>query len=171
MRHVPWGRILSAVIVKTTGACIGEILSVREDPLGTRTWLADVSLGNNGRPLQIVLGGERKLRGGELVPVAPPGSWATVRRAGVGELRRKMRVRRYRGEASHGMLCSLNELGWLHSGPDEVAVLCHLLPGFSLDGFPGSRRPEVVVDWERAVQHQEETETALPSTQLAAASA
>ena len=31
------------------------------------------------------------------------------------------------------MLCSLAELGWNEDGPDEVALLCNVTPGDSLD--------------------------------------
>jgi hypothetical protein len=113
-------------------------------------WLADVGLGNGTTPLQIVFGGDHKLTGGELVPVAPPGSWATMRRPGICDKRKKMRVRSYRGERSHGMLCSLDELGWIRGGPNEVAIFCDLEPGQSLDDLPRHQRPEVVVGWERA---------------------
>jgi hypothetical protein len=44
------------------------------------------------------------------------------------------------------MLCSLDELGWLRNGPDEVAVLRDLALGQSLDDLPAERRPAVVVD-------------------------
>jgi hypothetical protein len=61
-----------------------------------------------------------------------------------------MRARRYRGEWSHGMLCSLDELGWIHGGPNEVAVLHSLTPGQSLDNLPRQHRAKVVVGWRRA---------------------
>src|SRR6266536_1090853 len=107
-------------------------------------WLADVDLGDD-RLHQIVFGGDLKLGGGELVAVAPPGSRATVRRHGVAPRRKKMRARRYRGERSHGMLCSLDELGWVRGGPNEVAILYDVVPGQSLDDLPVHRRPEVVI--------------------------
>jgi tRNA-binding EMAP/Myf-like protein len=109
-----------------------------------------VDLGGNAGPVQIVFGGERMLLKGELVPAAPPGSWAIMRRPGIGIRRKKMRVRNYRGQRSHGMLCSLDELGWTRRGPDEVAVLRGVTPGQRLDDLPSHWRPEVVVGWERA---------------------
>lgn len=138
------------MIVGITGARVGEVLKVCPHPRGTFIWLAHVDLSNDAGPLQIVFGGERELRGGELVAVAPPGSFAIVQTPGVWKRRKKMRVRRYRGERSHGMLCSLDELGWIRQGPNEVAVLCDLPLGQSLDNLPVKRRPLVVVDWERA---------------------
>jgi tRNA-binding EMAP/Myf-like protein len=134
------------VIIGIAGALVGEVCRVRPHPQGIFIWLADVDLGMDTPPLQIVFGGDLKLRGGELVPVAPPGSFALQ---GFGR-RKKMRTRRFRGERSHGMLCSLDELGWMRNGPNEVAVLCDLTPGQSLDGLPRWRWPEVVVGWERA---------------------
>jgi len=114
--------------------------------------VAAVALGDQDPPCQIVFGGDRKLTGGELVPVAPPGSRAIVRTTHIGELRtKKMRARRFRGERSHGMLCSLDELGWIQGGPDEVAILRDLAPGESLDDLPNDLRPNVVEGWTRAM--------------------
>ena len=141
----------SYMIVDIAGAVVGEVACIRPHPRGRFIWLADIGLVNDTHPLQIVFGGTRVLRGGELVAVAPPGSRVVVEEPGTANRRiRKMRVRRYRGERSHGMLCSLDELGWLRGGPDEVAILCDLSPGQSLDDLPRHRRPEVVVGWERA---------------------
>ena len=113
--------------VATHGIIVGRVVRVRDHPNGERIWLADVDLGR-GDPVQIVFGGKKEAIGPEsLVPVAPPGS----RLDGV-----KMRRRRYRGEASHGMLCSLAELGWDPSVTDRVAVLAtsaRLQPGQCID--------------------------------------
>lgn len=57
---------------------------------------------------------------------------------------KKMRSRRYRGMRSHGMLCSLNELGWTFDGPDEVATLRNVNPGAPLDEVPPSKRFNIV---------------------------
>jgi hypothetical protein len=62
-----------------------------------------------------------------------------------------MRARNYRGERSHGMLCSLNELGWARGGPNEVAVLRDLRPGFVLDELDPELRPAVVKKWDKAI--------------------
>ena len=148
------------VIIGIAGARVGKVRNVRPHPRGTLIWLADVDLGNCV-PVQIVFGGDRMLLGGELVPVAPPGSRAIVRHRDLVERRKKMRVRRYRGERSHGMLCSLDELGWLRGGPNEVAILCDLEPGQSLDNLPYRRWPEVVEDWERAALAAKLTRTVL----------
>ena len=75
--------------------------------------MAEVCLGNCADQLQIVFGGDRQLSGDELVPVAPPGSLARDE----SQRWRKMRARNYRGQRSQGMLCSLEELGWLRHGP------------------------------------------------------
>jgi tRNA-binding EMAP/Myf-like protein len=102
-------------------------VKVRDHPNGSRIWLADVDLGRGGDPVQIVFGGKRVIQPNSLVPVAPPGS----RLHGV-----KMRKRSYRGEASHGMLCSLAELGWDPAVTDQVARLdpsAHLEPGTRID--------------------------------------
>jgi phenylalanyl-tRNA synthetase beta chain len=105
---------------------VGRIIKVRPHPYGDRIWLADVEIGRDYQ-LQIVWGGVPVVKEGHLVPVAPPGC-----RLPHG----KMRRRRYRGEVSEGMLCSLAELGWDLSVTDRVALLderAGLIPGESLD--------------------------------------
>jgi tRNA-binding EMAP/Myf-like protein len=140
------------MIIHTAGAVVGRVSRVAAHPGGQKIWLAFVDLGN-GEPVQIVFGGEREVRPGELVPVAPPGARVTVRSdTSDSETRtKKMRTRRYRGERSHGMLCSFNELGWLHDGPDEVAVLGgDLRVGESLDDVPPERYADHMFDWGQA---------------------
>lgn len=105
---------------------MGRIVKVRPHPYGDRIWLADVEIGREYQ-LQIVWGGVPLLGEGDFVPVAPPGC-----RLPQG----KMRRRRYRGEESEGMLCSLAELGWDLTVTDRVAILdedAGLVPGDSLD--------------------------------------
>ena len=130
-------------VIHTHGAMVGVVEEVRDHPNGQRIWLALVRWGTDDRH-QIVFGGGYELGPGELVPVAPPGSRITVE-SGAPSLRvRKMRARRYRGERSHGMLCSLAELGWVTECPDEVATLRDLPVGASLDEVPAERRVDVV---------------------------
>jgi tRNA-binding EMAP/Myf-like protein len=115
---------------------VGRIVKVRPHPYGDRIWLADVEIGTGYQP-QIVWGGLPLLREGDLVPVAPPGS-----RLPQG----KMRRRRYRGEVSEGMLCSLAELDWDLSVTDRVALLDEgtgLIPGESLDSWE-SNWPSII---------------------------
>ncbi|WP_407779565.1 hypothetical protein [Actinophytocola sp.] len=119
-----------------------------------------MTLRKDDPPHQIVFGGDSKLDGGELVAVAPPGSWAITWHPVLGSRRKKMRARNYRGQRSHGMLCSLDELGWLRNGPNEVAILCDLTLGDSLDDLPTGRRSEIVVDWERAKLAEKRAQTA-----------
>lgn len=105
---------------------MGRIVKVRPHPYGDRIWLADLDIGRSYQP-QVVWGGVPIVYEGDLVPVAPPGS--RIPQA-------KMRRRRYRGEVSEGMLCSLAELGWDLSVTDRVALLdpyAGLEPGDSLD--------------------------------------
>jgi tRNA-binding EMAP/Myf-like protein len=61
-----------------------------------------------------------------------------------------MRARNYRGQRSHGMLCSLEELGWLEGGPNEVAILQNLTLGKGLDDISSDKYAHVVVEWDRA---------------------
>jgi phenylalanyl-tRNA synthetase beta chain len=120
------------------GVVVGEVIKVRPHPNGERIWLAYVDVGTEHRP-QIVWGGKRLELEGNLVPVALPGA-----RLSAGKIRR----RRYRGEVSEGMLCSLAELGWDLSVHDRVALLgrsAGLKPGDSLDGF-GHDWPKIVSD-------------------------
>jgi hypothetical protein len=116
--------------------------------------LADVDTGRTA-PVRIVFGGEHRLFGGELVPVAPIGSRIHELR-GMRHRWKKMRARRYREEWSHGMLCSLDELGWIPYGPNKVAVLRDLTPGQHLDELTADHRPEVVVGWHQAEAVQRE---------------
>lgn len=105
---------------------VGRVIKIRPHPDGERIWLADVEIGRDYQP-QIVWGGLPLLNAGDLVPVAPPGSWLP---------QGKMRRRRYRGEMSDGMLCSLAELGWDLAVTDRVArfdARAGLVPGESLD--------------------------------------
>jgi tRNA-binding EMAP/Myf-like protein len=108
----------------TSGVVVGRIVGVRPHPNADSIRLARVDLGI-GEPVQIVFGGPPNVHEGDLVPVAPPGSRIPGKN--------KMRRRHYRGESSYGMLCSLAELGWNEDGPDEVALLCNVTPGDSLD--------------------------------------
>lgn len=117
---------------------MGRIIKVRPHPYGDRIWLADVEIGRSYHP-QIVWGGLPLLHEGDLIPVALPGSRLP---------RGKMRQRRYRGEVSEGMLCSLAELGWDLAVTDRVALLdprAGLTPGDSLD----SRE----IDWPSIIRH------------------
>jgi len=110
------------------------VVAVRVHPRGDHIWLADVDLGGD-QVVQIVWGGKRILRPNHLVPVAPPGS----RLNGT-----KMRRRTYRGQVSHGMLCSLAELGWDPTSTDRVALLSastNLPPGTRLDGYANNWKP------------------------------
>lgn len=94
-------------------AVAGLVTAVRAHPRGDRIWLADVDTGD-GRRRQVVWGGVPVVRAGCMVAVALPGA-----RLPGGRIRR----RRYRGQVSDGMLCSLAELGWDHRSRDRVALL------------------------------------------------
>ncbi|HEY0454719.1 hypothetical protein [Actinophytocola sp.] len=133
------------MIVATSGATAGRVVKVQRHPRGRRIWLAHIDLGDGNAPAQIVFGGQYVLGRDELVPVAPPGA-RVVDRAGDGTLRtRKIRRRRFRGERSHGMLCSFDELGWSeHGGQDEVAILRAVTPGQNLDDLSVEERRELV---------------------------
>jgi tRNA-binding EMAP/Myf-like protein len=130
---------VARVVIVTAGAVVGCVLEVSDHPDAQAIWLATVDIG--GRKLEIVFGGQRKIAAGELVPVAPPGATVQVRPADRYRPARfkKMRVRRYRGQRSHGMLCSLDELGWCVGGPDEVPVLRRLEPGYSLHSLKSNK--------------------------------
>jgi tRNA-binding EMAP/Myf-like protein len=124
----------------TAGAVVGHVTQVDTHPNADVIYLATVDIGG-GVTKQIVFGGTNKDLVGELVPVAPPGARVVVRLGTNTEREKRMRVRTYRGERSHGMLCSLEELGWHYGGPDEVAVLRKdLKPGQSLHDIPKRER-------------------------------
>jgi tRNA-binding EMAP/Myf-like protein len=125
--------------VGTIGVVVGRVAKVRPHARGERIWLADVDIGRDCQP-QIVWGGEPIVAAGSFVPVACPGAWLPAMKPEQGVY--KIRRRRYRGEISEGMLCSLAELGWDLSVKDRVALL---------DGSTGLRVGESLdnrhVDW------------------------
>jgi tRNA-binding EMAP/Myf-like protein len=112
---------------------VGLVNKVRPHPNGECIWLADVDVGEEYER-QIIWGGQPLVEEGCFVPVALPGA-----RLPQGKIRR----RRYRGEISDGMLCSLAELGWDLSASDRVALLkpVGLNPGASLE--------KVGLDWQK----------------------
>lgn len=138
------------MIIRIAGAIVGRAVDVRAHPRGDFIWLTDVDLGIGCPPVQIVFGGDRKVIVGDYVPVASPGTLVTVRYPDLTERTKKMRSRNYRGQRSHGMLCSLEELGWLEGGPNEVAILQNLTLGQSLDDIGHDKYSHVVADWDHA---------------------
>jgi phenylalanyl-tRNA synthetase beta chain len=140
----PSGRPVIFRIVAIEGVIVGRIAKIRPHPDGVRIWLADLDIGTDYQP-QIVWGGEPVVAEGDLVPVAPPGARLPVTAGKRATC--KIRRRRYRGETSEGMLCSLAELGWDLSVTDRVALLensAGLKPGDSLD--------DVGSDWKLIVR-------------------
>ncbi|WP_216894051.1 hypothetical protein [Nocardia alni] len=107
---VVWGSLFG----RTQGVVIARVIEVAPHPNAERIRLAIIDLGD-GFKRQVVYGGARELCPGDLVPAAPPGARVPGKK--------KMRKRNYRGQSSHGMLCSSDELGWTSCGPDEVALL------------------------------------------------
>lgn len=129
---------LPPMIAATSGVVVGEVIEVKTHPHGDRIRVADVDCG--GEKLQIVFGGLMDdIHAGSLVPVARPGARVPTRK-------KKMRTRRFRGVLSRGMLCSLVELGWAQSCPDEVALLRDVKPGDCLDKLSEARREEIVLN-------------------------
>jgi phenylalanyl-tRNA synthetase beta chain len=102
------------------GVVVGRVIQVRPHPDRERVWLADLDIDTECRP-QIVWGGVPIVKEGSLVPVAQPGTWLPATKDKPNPY--KIRRRRYRGEISEGMLCSLAELGWDSSVTDRVALL------------------------------------------------
>ncbi len=142
---------LREMIFGVSGAVVGRTTRIEHHPGGHLIWLAYVDIGDGEPARQIVFGGDSKLETNDLVPVAPPRSRITVVYPELCATReKKMRTRSYRGQKSHGMLCSLEELGWLYGGPNEVAVLRRLPVGFRLDDLHWDDRPSVVAGWHRA---------------------
>jgi tRNA-binding EMAP/Myf-like protein len=130
-------------VVVTAGAIAGQVIKVDDHPRAQKIWLAWVDIGGDA-PVQIVFGGNHLIQPDNLVPVAPPGARVVVHRDEAKPKKKKMRSRQYRGERSHGMLCSLDELGWAYRGPDEVATLRDVVPGDSLDNLTVEQRQRKV---------------------------
>jgi len=121
--------------MKEAGVVVGRVVEIRPHPRRDRIWLSTVDTGTGGKP-QIVWGGVPIVKAGSLVPVAQPGAWLPPMKGKPKAY--KIRRRRYAGEISEGMLCSLAELGWDPSVTDWVALLdasADLYVGQSLDGL------------------------------------
>lgn len=132
------------MITGIVGAVVGEVVQIQPHPNAQKISLAYVRVDGSQKVVQIVFGGVRMLTLGDLVPVALPGTRVNVQ--GIDKPK-KMRNRSYRGERSHGMLCSLRELGWVDACVDEVAVLRDLHPGQCLDDIDKLDRPNHVKNW------------------------
>jgi tRNA-binding EMAP/Myf-like protein len=118
--HVCNRSLLTFRFMREPGVIIGRVVETRPHPYRQRIWLSTVDIGTDCKP-QIVWGGMPIVRTGCLVPVAQPGAWLppTLKKPEWYKIRR----RRYAGEISDGMLCSLAELGWDPSVTDWVALL------------------------------------------------
>lgn len=103
-----------------TGVVVGRVVEIRPHPRRELIWLSTVDTGTGRKP-QIVWGGIPIVKAGSLVPVAQPGTWLPPTKEKPN--RYKVRRRRYAGEISEGMLCSLAELGWDPAVTDWVALL------------------------------------------------
>ncbi|MET8800500.1 hypothetical protein ABZV91_29425 [Nocardia sp. NPDC004568] len=113
-------------------------------PDADRIRLARIDLGD-GEEHQVVFGGTRDIRPGDLVPAAPPGACVPTKTEDD-----KIRQRNWRGQSSYGMFCSSDELCWTVNGPDAVAVLQPWLqPGQSLDHITIDNSHQVI-EGERA---------------------
>ena len=100
------------------GVVVGHIQAVREHPNADKLVLCDVDLGN-GEPVQIACGAPNVAEG-QKAPVAPVGTTLNLPDPDDPEMRVEIDIeaRELRGEDSHGMICSEEELGLSddHSG-------------------------------------------------------
>jgi len=124
---------------------VGRVVEIRPHPRRDLIWLSTVDTGTGRKP-QIVWGGIPIVKSGSLVPVAQPGTWLPPTKDKLNPY--KVRRRRYAGEISEGMLCSLAELGWDPAVTDWVALLN---PSAGL--FAGQPLEDRFVDW-RAITLQ-----------------
>jgi phenylalanyl-tRNA synthetase beta chain len=108
-----------------SGVRVARVLEVRDHPRADRLWVATVEDGGGQREVVV---GVRNMAPGDLVPYAPPG--ATLPGFG-GPLERK----EIRGVASHGMLCSPQEL---RVSADHARILV------LQDGEPGADLAELL---------------------------
>jgi phenylalanyl-tRNA synthetase beta chain len=102
------------------GVLVGRVVEIRLHPRRELIWVSTVDTGAGRKP-QIVWGGMPIVKAGSLVPVAQPGTWLPPTKGKPN--RYKIRRRRYAGEISDGMLCSLAELDWDPAVTDWVALL------------------------------------------------
>jgi phenylalanyl-tRNA synthetase beta chain len=114
---------LEVEVILTTGTAldgvvVGEVLETRKHPNADRLTLCRVNLGS-GEPVQIVCGAPN-VAAGQKVPVATVGTTLMLPGRDNPEERAPVQIKqaRVRGEASHGMICSEDELGLSddHSG-------------------------------------------------------
>jgi phenylalanyl-tRNA synthetase beta chain len=100
------------------GVVVGHIQTVREHPNADKLVLCDVDLGD-GTPVQIACGAPNVAEG-QKAPVAPVGTTLNLPDPDDPETRVEIDIeaRALRGEDSHGMICSEEELGLSddHSG-------------------------------------------------------
>ena len=105
------------------GLVVGKVLGKEKHPNADKLSLCKVDIGDAANPLQIVCGATN-VAAGQFVPVATVGT--------VLPLDFKIRKSKIRGEVSHGMICSQNELG-IGSDADGIWVLPgNLTPGEKL---------------------------------------
>jgi tRNA-binding EMAP/Myf-like protein len=102
------------------GVIVGRVVKIRPHAHRDRIWISVVDTGTDYKP-QIVWGGIPIVKAGSLVPVARPGTWLPPTKEKANPY--KIRRRRFAGEISEGMLCSLAELGWDAAVTDWVALL------------------------------------------------
>jgi phenylalanyl-tRNA synthetase beta chain len=115
------------------GVVVGEVLDVREHPNADRLQLCDVDLGEP-EPVQIACGAPN-VAAGQKVPVAKVGTTLHLPDRNDPESRTPVTIeaRAIRGEDSHGMICSEEELGL---SDDHSGIMV-------LEGAPEAGRPFV----------------------------
>ena len=113
------------------GVVVGEVLDVREHPNADRLQLCDVDLGEP-EPVQIACGAPN-VAAGQKVPVAKVGTTLHLPDRNDPGARTPVTIeaRAIRGEDSHGMICSEDELGL---SEDHSGIMV-------LDGAPEAGRP------------------------------
>jgi len=120
------------------GVVVGHVLSCEKHPNADKLQLAKVSIGNN-TTLQIVCGAPNVTKGIK-VAVATIGT-TLYTPEGEAWVIKKGKIR---GEESHGMLCSENELG-LGQGHDGIMILeDHLKEGAACSSVFNVVRDEVI---------------------------
>ena len=116
MRNFMRFRAFSSTVTKWKGVVVGKIERVDPHPMADKLKLCQVRL-NGQEQVQIVCGASN-VAVGQYVPVATIGTRLEIQ----GKML-KIKKSKLRGEFSHGMICSRNELGLSSTEEEDRGIM------------------------------------------------